>query len=34
VTPDRPQLTDEQAAGYTPAAVLKGTDNWQPHLCH
>jgi pectinesterase len=30
---DRPQLTKAEAATYTPAAVLRGTDNWRPDLC-
>jgi pectinesterase len=33
VTADRPQLTGEQAAGYTAATVLKGADDWQPQRC-
>jgi pectinesterase len=28
--PDRPQLTAEQAAGYTPATYLSGADGWDP----
>jgi len=28
--PDRPQLTAEQAAGYTPATYLGGADGWDP----
>jgi pectinesterase len=32
-SPDRPQLSDADAATYTPAAVLRGTDNWRPDLC-
>lgn len=31
VTPDRPQLTDEQSEDYRPAAYLAGTDGWSPH---
>lgn len=31
VTADRPQLTDAQAAAYTPTAYLVGTDGWHPH---
>jgi pectinesterase len=31
VTPDRPQLTDAEAAAYRPAAYLAGTDGWSPH---
>jgi pectinesterase len=30
VTPDRPQLTRAQAAGYTVAAYLAGADGWSP----
>jgi pectinesterase len=30
VTADRPQLSDEQAAAYTPAAYLAGADAWDP----
>ncbi|WJK38464.1 pectinesterase family protein [Solwaraspora sp. WMMA2056] len=30
VTDDRPQLTREQAAAYTPAAYLAGADGWRP----
>ncbi len=30
VTADRPQLTDEQAAAYTPRAYLAGADGWNP----
>ncbi|MEU4561538.1 pectinesterase family protein [Actinoplanes sp. NPDC023936] len=30
ITPDRPQLTREQAAGYTVAAALRGSDGWNP----
>ena len=30
VTADRPQLTDEQAALYTPKLYLAGTDGWAP----
>jgi pectinesterase len=33
ITEDRPQLTDEQAATYTPAAILAGADDWRPTLC-
>jgi pectinesterase len=29
-SPDRPQLTDEQAASLTTAAYLSGTDGWDP----
>jgi pectinesterase len=28
--PDRPQLSDEAAAGYTPATYLSGNDGWDP----
>jgi pectinesterase len=28
--PDRPQLTAEQAAGFTPAAYLSRADGWDP----
>jgi pectinesterase len=30
VTADRPQLTAEQAAAYTPATYLAGADCWNP----
>jgi pectinesterase len=30
VTPDRPQLTRAEAAGYTVAAYLAGADGWSP----
>lgn len=30
VTVDRPQLTPEEAAGYTPRAYLAGADGWHP----
>jgi pectinesterase len=33
VSDDRPQLTHEEAAGYTVANVLRGTDDWQPEFC-
>ncbi|MCU7726476.1 pectinesterase family protein [Actinoplanes sp. KI2] len=32
-SPDRPQLTDAQAAEYTMAAFLRGTDGWRPQSC-
>ncbi|WP_030435175.1 pectinesterase family protein [Actinoplanes subtropicus] len=32
-SPDRPQLTDEQAAANTMAAFLRGTDGWRPQSC-
>jgi pectinesterase len=30
ITPDRPQLTDTEAARYTVAAYLAGADGWAP----
>ena len=33
LTPDRPQLTREQAAANTPAAFLRGADAWRPEYC-
>ena len=30
VTADRPQLTDDQAAAFTPSAYLTGADGWAP----
>jgi len=30
-TPDRPQLTHAEAAGYTVGAYLAGADGWSPH---
>jgi pectinesterase len=30
ISDDRPQLTPEQAAGFTPADYLTGTDGWDP----
>jgi pectinesterase len=30
VTPDRPQLTAAEAAGYTVASYLAGADGWSP----
>jgi pectinesterase len=32
-SPDRPQLTDAQAAEYTMAAFLRGADGWRPQSC-
>jgi pectinesterase len=31
ITPDRPQLTRTEAAGFTVAALLAGADGWSPH---
>ncbi|HEY0003074.1 MAG TPA: pectinesterase family protein [Actinoplanes sp.] len=33
VSADRPQLSAAEAAGYTVATVLRGTDGWQPEFC-
>jgi pectinesterase len=32
-SPERPQLTDAQAAANTMAAVLRGADGWRPQSC-
>jgi len=32
-SPDRPQLTDAEAAAYTMAAFLRGADGWRPQSC-
>lgn len=34
VTPDRPQMSDEDARTHTVTAYLKGSDNWAPHARH
>ncbi|MDT9696041.1 pectinesterase family protein [Streptomyces sp. P17] len=34
VTPDRPQMSDADAATHTVANYLKGTDGWAPHARH
>ncbi|MET9437314.1 pectinesterase family protein [Streptomyces sp. NPDC006551] len=31
VTPDRPQMSDSEAAAHTVAAYLAGSDGWAPH---
>jgi pectinesterase len=33
VSADRPQLTKTDAVRHTPAAYLRGADNWRPDLC-
>ncbi|WP_045742177.1 pectinesterase family protein [Actinoplanes rectilineatus] len=33
VTPDRPQLTRDEAAALTATTHLRGADGWAPHLC-
>ncbi|MFF3331354.1 pectinesterase family protein [Streptomyces sp. NPDC002888] len=34
VTPDRPQMSDEDARTHTVAEYLKGNDNWAPYARH